>query len=192
MNENLNCPQCPPFDCAARVQRHLVGDRLAFAELYERFRPLVWAIVTRTLGPQRSDDWEDASQAVFERLLEKINRWQQGCPFCKWLAVVAGRRAIDFVRQRRHFQSLENDPPAPRPKHEPLEQEEIECIHKRLAGFSEDWRQLWQLYLERVPMTEIAQRLGKSRRTIYNWLAEIQEQLSQCVKDRGIGPPRRR
>jgi hypothetical protein len=55
---------CPPFDCSALVARCLSGDGQAGEEVYRKFQPLVWAIVTRVLGPQRSDEWEDACQAI--------------------------------------------------------------------------------------------------------------------------------
>src|SRR6516165_8106836 len=91
---------CPPFDCSALVARCLSGDRQAGEEVYRKFRPLVWAIVTRVLGPARCDEWEDACQSIFVRVLERLGSWEQRCRFCHWLAVVAARRAVDFQRRR--------------------------------------------------------------------------------------------
>jgi RNA polymerase sigma factor (sigma-70 family) len=187
MSEHCNCP---PFDCAARVKRWLIGDRSAGEELYLRFRPLVWAIVTRVLRPKQSDEWEDACQATFLRVQECLKTWEQRCPFCQWLGVVAARRAVDFRRQR-HLLVLPdaNDLPGRAPHHPPLEPEEMEGIRQRVAGFSQDWRQVWELHVEGINHDEIACRVDKSRRTIQYWLAEMREQLRECLKDRGTAPP---
>ena len=173
---------CPPFDCAALVVRCLAGDRQASEELYRKFRPLVGAIVTRVLPPQRSDEWDDACQAIFVRLLERLKSWEQRCRFCHWLAVVAARRAIDFQRQRVLLPLPEPDAvPAPCPAG--LDPETIERIRRRVAAFPEDWRQVWDLHLGNVNHEEIARRVGKARRTVQYWLAEMREQLRQCVEE---------
>jgi RNA polymerase sigma factor (sigma-70 family) len=181
MNEHCDCP---PFDCSALVARCLAGDRLAGEELYRKFRPLVWAIVTRVLGPERSDEWEDACQAIWVRILERLKTWEQRCPFCQWLAVVAARRAVDFQRQR-HLIGLPNPDavPGPTPRPAPLDPDEIERIRQQVAGFPEDWRRVWELHLAGVNHEEIAREVGKARRTIQYWLAEMREQLRQCVDE---------
>src|SRR5262245_59322349 len=89
---------CPPDDCAARVTAFLGGDRSAGDELARKFTPLVRAVVARVLGPTRREEYDDASQTIFLRLFSNLGRWEARCPFCKWLAVVAARRAIDLSR----------------------------------------------------------------------------------------------
>src|SRR5262249_46210387 len=89
---------CPPDDCAGRVKAFLGGDRAAGDELARKFTPLVRAVVARVLGPGRRDEYDDAAQTIFLRLFSTLGSWQGRCPFCKWLAVVAARRAIDLGR----------------------------------------------------------------------------------------------
>ena len=67
------------------------GDALA-----RKFTALVRSIVQRVLGPGRREEWDDACQAVFLRVFTNLGKWEERCPFCKWLAVVAARRAIDL------------------------------------------------------------------------------------------------
>jgi RNA polymerase sigma factor (sigma-70 family) len=160
----------------------LSGDRQAGDDVYRKFRPLVWAIVTRVLGPTRRDEWEDACQAIFVRLLERLKNWEERCRFCHWLAVVAARRAIDFQRQRALL--LLPDPegvPAPCPAK--LDADTSERLRCRVAGFPAEWRDVWELHLVGVHHDEIARRVGKARRTVQYWLAEMREQLRQCLDE---------
>src|SRR5207302_7219620 len=110
---------CPPDDCAGRVKLHLAGDRAAGDALARKFTALVRSIVQRVLGPGRREEWDDACQAVFLRVFANLHRWEQRCPFCKWLAVVAARKAIDVSRLATAMERLPAaelaDPPPPPP-----------------------------------------------------------------------------
>jgi RNA polymerase sigma factor (sigma-70 family) len=173
---------CPPFDCSALVTRCLSGDRQAGDEMYQKFRPLVWAIVTRVLGAERRDEWEDACQAIFVRVLERLKTWEERCRFCHWLAVVAARRAIDFQRQRA-FLFLPDPEGVPAPCSTKPDADTIERLRCRVAGFPEEWRRVWELHMGNVHHDEIAHQVGKARRTVQYWLAEMREQLRQCVDE---------
>ena len=82
---------CPPDDCAGKVERYLGGDQVAGNQLAEKFTGLVRSIVRRVLGPERREEHDDACQAVFLRVFSNLEQWGERCPFCKWLAVVAAR-----------------------------------------------------------------------------------------------------
>jgi RNA polymerase sigma factor (sigma-70 family) len=158
----------------------LSGDRQAGEELDRKFRPLVWSIVTRVLGPERRDEWDDACQAIFVRLLERLKSWEERCRFCHWLAVVAARRAIDFQGQRPLLLLADPDGlPAPNPTK--LDVDTIERLHRRVAGFPEEWRRVWEMHMGDVHHDVIACRVGKARRTVQYWLAEMRDQLRQCL-----------
>lgn len=174
---------CPPEDCAGRVDAFLRGDRAAGDELAVKFTPLVRAVVARVLGPSRREDWEDACQAIFLRLFTNLARWERRCPFCKWLAVVAARRAIDLARidtasppPGRIALELVPDqrPAAPDP-------EMIARIEAAVAAFPRPWRQVWEGWLAGERREEMARRTGKSLRTIQYWLAEMLDQLRESL-----------
>jgi RNA polymerase sigma factor (sigma-70 family) len=173
---------CPPFDCSALVARCLAGDRQAGDEVYRKFQPFVSAIVTRVLGPERRDEWEDACQAIFVRLLERLKSWEERCRFCHWLAVVAARRAIDF-QQQRAFLLLRDPDGVPAPCPAKLDADTIERLRRRVAAFPEEWRRVWELHVGGVNHDEIACRVGKARRTVQYWLAEMREQLRKCLEE---------
>src|SRR5437660_11017214 len=107
---------CPPDDCAGKVSLFLLGERAAGDALVNKFTGLVRSIVQRVLGPGRREEWDDACQAIFLRLFTNLHKWDNRCPFCKWLAVVAARRAIDQGRLAEPTVQLPHaDIPDPRP-----------------------------------------------------------------------------
>lgn len=170
---------CPPYDCAARVRRFLAGDRGAGDELARKFTPLVMAIVRRVLGSRHRSDWDDACQEVFLRVFDRLDRWEARCPFCRWLAVVAARRAID-ARDPHPTQGL---PPGeiadPRPPS--LSSETIARLERALADLPPEWRRAYDQAIQGTTRGEIARAAGKSVRTIQYWLAAVRDRLLSCL-----------
>jgi RNA polymerase sigma-70 factor (ECF subfamily) len=157
------------------VRRYLAGDRGAGDELARKFTPLVRAIVRRVLRSQ-PENWDDACQAVFLRLFERLDRWDATGPFCKWLAVVAARRAIDA-----------RDPPPmpPLPPETPdrptgLPDWLIARLERVLADLPPEWRRAYDLDIQGATREEIARASGVAVRTVYYWLDEVQERLLSC------------
>ena len=173
---------CPPDDCAGRVSLYLAGDREAGDALARKFTPLVRGIVQRVLGPGRRAEWDDACQAIFLRLFANLNKWGQRCPFCKWLAVVAARRAIDLSRLAQPAQHLAvEEIPDPRPA--PPDRETIERVEEAVRRFPPEWQQVWEWWVQGVRRDEMAKRTGKSLRTIQYWLAEMLDQLRERLSE---------
>jgi RNA polymerase sigma-70 factor (ECF subfamily) len=169
---------CPPEDCARHVELYLAGNREAGDALARKFTPLVYRIVQRVLGPGRREDWDDACQTIFLRLFANLQRWEQRCPFCKWLAVVAARRAIDLGRLPGPMVSLPLcEVPDLRPA--PPDRETIERIEQLVACFPPEWRQVWDGWLQGVQREELARRVGRSLRTVQYWLAEMLDQVRE-------------
>jgi RNA polymerase sigma factor (sigma-70 family) len=171
---------CPPDDCAARVRRFLAGDCCAGDDLARKFTPLVQAIVRKKLGPQKSGEWDDASQAAFLRVFERLGQWKARGPFCGWLAVVAARRAIDVARDFRPTPPLPGEIEDTRD--EPLSEETIACLKRALADLPPEWRRAFeQAFLQDKTREEIARAEGKSVRTIHYWLATVRDRLLSCL-----------
>jgi RNA polymerase sigma-70 factor (ECF subfamily) len=170
---------CPPDDCAARVRRFLAGDRGAGDELARKFTPLVRAIVRRVLRSRYRGEWADACQAVFLRVFERLDRWEGRCPFCKWLAVVAARRAIDArdphpTRALPPREIVDRRPP-------PLSSETIARLERALADLPPELRRAYDMDVQGATREEIARAEGKSVRTIQYWLAAVRDRLLSCL-----------
>lgn len=175
-------PQTDFHDDLEVVQRFRAGDRDAGNQLALMLIPLIGCVVGRVLGPGRSSDWEDACQAVWIRVLERLHTWRAECPLRGWVAVVAGRRALD-IRQKRWPLTLPGDILAEFPKTKPETDSVLaECIRLTMESFPADRRQVLDLDLDGVRHDEIAQRMGKSRRTIQYWLESMRNAMLRCVE----------
>ncbi len=173
---------CPPDNCAEKVRLYQLGDRASGDALAEKFAGLVRSIVQRVLGSGRRDEWDDASQAIFLRLFTNLHKWDNRCPFCKWLAVVAARRAIDQGRLADQTVPLPADDIAdPRPP--PPDPEMLERIERVVSRFPKEWRLLWDLWVQGVRRDEMARQTGKSLRTIQYRLAEMLDQVREGLAD---------
>jgi RNA polymerase sigma factor (sigma-70 family) len=171
---------CPPDDCAGRVRLYLAGDRAAGDALAQKFAAVVRSIVAKVLGPSRRGEWDDACQAVFLRVFTNLGKWENKCPFCKWLAVVAARRAIDLSRLPDPLRRLPADEIADR-RPPPPDAETVERIERAVARFPPEWRRIWDWWVQGVRREEMARRAGKSLRTVQYWLAEMLDQLREEV-----------
>jgi RNA polymerase sigma factor (sigma-70 family) len=169
---------CPPDDCAGRVALYLAGEGTAGNELARKFAPLVHSIVRKVLREARREEWEDAAQAIFLRVFANLHTWEHRCPFCKWLALVAGRRAIDMSKIGPALERVPlEDVADPRP---PTSEGDLtERLEVVLRRFPPEWRQLWDWFAQGVPREEMARRAGKSLRTIQYRLAEILDQIRE-------------
>lgn len=169
---------CPPDDCDGRVTAYLAGDRGSGDALVGKFTPLVRAVVARVLGPGRREEYDDACQTIFLRLFTNLAKWERRCPFCKWLAVVAARRAIDLSQlpaPEARF-PLEQVPDT-RP--EPPDAETLERIDRIVRRFPAEWQQVWAWWASGDKREEMAKKAGRSLRTVQYWLAEMLDQVRE-------------
>src|SRR5215218_3096519 len=74
------------------------GDQMAFATLYEQYRPLVYRFLRRRLDGA-DETVEDLTEDVFVKLYEKLDRYvERGLPFTAWLYRIAHNRLVDYMR----------------------------------------------------------------------------------------------
>jgi RNA polymerase sigma-70 factor (ECF subfamily) len=96
-------PDDPDADVVARVQN---GDVDAFEDLVRRHTRRVMATLTGIVG--NMDDARDATQDVFLKAFEHIDRFQRRSKFSTWLISIAINTGTEFLRQRKPCDPLEN------------------------------------------------------------------------------------
>jgi RNA polymerase sigma-70 factor (ECF subfamily) len=87
------------------------GDRVAFAELYQRFTRMVHGIVLARIA---RTDVDDVVQDVFVTALERLSDLREPAAFGGWLAAIARHRATDHGRRQPMTETLMTDVAAPK------------------------------------------------------------------------------
>jgi len=176
---------------ADRSDRHLVeqflarGDESALEALVRRHGPMVYRVSWRIL--QHNQDAEDAFQATFLLLAQKLRTVRKHESVASWLHGVAHRMALkakaQVARRRRHEQ-------ASRPKEAPNEvswEQVRAALDSELAALPEKWRlPLILCYLEGRTQDQAADDLGWSRTTLQRRLVEARGALSRRLTRRGV------
>ncbi|HEY4416849.1 MAG TPA: sigma-70 family RNA polymerase sigma factor [Verrucomicrobiae bacterium] len=87
---------------AELVRQIAVGDRVAFAEFYDQYAPLLFSIAARIMG--NTDDAEDVLQESFLQIWEKAGSFDPSLgKLSVWAISLVRNKAIDRIRssQRR-------------------------------------------------------------------------------------------
>jgi len=104
-------PDPADHEIARLVRGAQRGDRVAFAELYQRFTRMVHGVV---LARASRTDVDDLVQDVFLTALERLSDLREPAAFGGWLASIARHRAVDHGRRQPMTESLMNDVPSPK------------------------------------------------------------------------------
>lgn len=101
--------EAPALDTAL-VERALDGDHGAFRALYERYAPMVHAVLLARAGPRDADD---AMQEVFLAAWRGLQRLRAREHVGAWLATIARHHAARLHQRAKPTpQELASEPPA--------------------------------------------------------------------------------
>jgi RNA polymerase sigma-70 factor (ECF subfamily) len=87
-----------------KAVRH--GEQEAFAKLYSLYAPLVHGILLARVPWSEVDD---LVQDVFVITFRKLHTLRDNAAFGAWVAMIARNRAMDFHRQKRDAEELNED-----------------------------------------------------------------------------------
>lgn len=139
------------------------GDQQAFAQLYERFAPMVHAILVAS-GPRGMD--QDGTQEVFLSALGAIDQLDEPDRIGGWLATIARNKARDLHRRGLPVENadLEFVPENPA---EPDNSEEAELVLSAVRELPESYRETLVMRLvEGLTGPEIAERTGMTHGSV--------------------------
>ncbi len=179
-------------ESAAELVRKMAGgDRLAFERFYDRYAPLVYALVRRLV--REPADAAEVLQDVFWEAWEAAGRYDPGRGTVEaWLLVRARARAIDRLRSVRRKgmaipsgegtgQAVPVDP-GPGPDSEAGDRLEVAGA---LQALPEPERRVLELaYWEGLTQTEIAERLGQPLGTVKTRMRQALGRLREIVRRR--------
>jgi len=162
-------------------------DALAFCELVEGHKNMVFAACRRVLGNQA--DAEDAAQDCFLKLAEAAGRLK--APISGWLHTVAVRSSIDILRSETARKTRERSVAKPDVDATDAPWANIESdVDAALESLSKRLRMPIVLrFLEGRTQEEVAAALGVSRRTVATRLDRGIEILRRRLKRTGVAAP---
>lgn len=187
--ENMQMPTPTTTSDAELISRCLMHkDNGAWEQFVRKYSKLIWNCIHKTFrsSPFRytAEDVEDVYSAIFLSLLEnnckKLQQFQSrnACTLSTWLAVVAVRHAIDYLRRQRRClaescgehgelfeQVMDKTPSIETVLMEKQQNHEIEA---KLAALSSQDREMFDLLSgQNLESEAAAQKLGISMASFY-------------------------
>ena len=161
---------------ALLLQRMAQGDEKALGEFYDRWQPLVHAVVLRVL--RQADDVADVVEEAFWQAWQQANRYEASRGAVQtWLLTIARSRALDRVRSVKRMreeplvkdsgemvleQATETDPSM-----DAESSERRAIVIKALSELPAEQREALELgYFGGLSQSEIAERLHQPLGTI--------------------------
>lgn len=180
------------------IERALVGDQDAFAEIVYAFQDAVYNLCYRILSDRA--EAEDASQEAFLRAYLHLKRYDLARPFKTWLLSIASNHCIDRLRRRRlYFLSIDEPLPSltlssdePEPEVASILREQSEVIQALLDNLAPDYRAAVVLrYWYDYSYSEIADMLETTESAIKSRLFRARNMIADDLRKgrSGIADP---
>lgn len=163
------------------IQAVMAGEKTAFAELYDRYGPLVRAICYDTT--RNLTEAQDLAQDVFMRAYERLGRLRNRKIFGKWVVGIARLRCKEWRRQRSQG----------RDKHvglddagsaiaNPSNDGQIEQLREMITALPEKERLALHTFYLQGKSAEVARRImGLSRSGFYRVLDRARKRLERLL-----------
>lgn len=157
-------------------------DARALEELYELVSPLLLSVLMRLLRTR--DLAEDALQDVFVRVWRQAGQYQaqRGRAFA-WLVSIARYRAIDMLRARKDWVSLDSveEPEAQVARAESTLT--LNALERCMQVLSGDQRQCLALaYQQGLSQDNIATAINRPLGTVKSWVRQALRSLRRCLE----------
>jgi RNA polymerase sigma-70 factor, ECF subfamily len=164
-------------DEAELVRRAAAGDREAAGEIYDRYVPLVRAILLDATGSMAEAN--DLVQEVFIRALDGLKQLRDPDRLCAWMIGIARRQGIEYRRRsgrrRRWFVSLVTDVPC---TNRPDSEDALDAVREAIRKLPERERLAIHIHYLSGQPAEVARRaLGLSSSGFYKLLERARRGL---------------
>lgn len=156
------------------VRRAARGEEPAYAELYQRTRPLV-ARLTAGFATLDADEVEDVIQETYVRAFKALPRLKEPGAFEAWLLSIARNRARTRLERKSHVRRLDEETPDAEPETVPLLPEalqverDIAVVRQLISELpeGEEKKTVQLFYLEgELSAREIAEKLGVGKSAV--------------------------
>ena len=170
------------------IARARQGDRDAFADLYQRYLPMMYAYVRARVFDEA--DAEDLTEQVFLRAYQTLASYRsRGWPYSAFLYRIARNLVIDHVRRARSHASVEaaeeHPDPAPSADETLIQREDRRQLQQALDRLPPDYQEVIRLrLLLSLPTATAAVWLGRSEGAVRVLLYRAMQALR---RELGVG-----
>ena len=172
---------------AELVRLALNGDGRAFEMLVTTYERVVYSVTYRMVG--NTEDARDLTQSVFLKAYRNLASFDPGRRFFSWIYRIAVNESLNFIRQRRPQQELDESlaTHVAGPDHAAHAAGVREAIQAALQDLSEDYRQVILLrhFLHRSHQ-EMSELLGVPEKTVKSRLYSARQMLAKALSRRGV------
>ena len=145
-----------------------INDDEAFAELYEKYFPLVYGMIFARLKDVTAAD--DVVSEIFMKVALNLDKHDKKYAFSTWLFTIARNTLADYYRQQIRLREeswdefLEREAPiSEQPEEKLLASEQIKNLLRAVSKLSERQRRIIELkYWSELSNVEIAEMLNLS------------------------------
>ncbi len=174
-------------DFADLISRVALGDRKAFAALYNQTSPKLLAICLRILGNR--NEAEEVLQEVYIKIWQRAGAFTAGsATSAAWLAAIARNQAIDALRARKPVadeidEALGLADAAPDPEAQVVIKDEGRRIDTCMEELEADRAvAVKRAYVEGLSYQELAGQFGVPLNTMRTWLRRSLLKLRECME----------
>ncbi len=163
------------------VRESLQGDRNAFEAIINRYEKMVYNVAFRILN--NADDAADVTQSVFLNIYEHLNDYKPRFKFFSWIYRIAVNVSLNFQKQRKEGESVEEISSDGKQPDEILADEERgEIIQQALMRIGLDYRVVIILsYFQDLSYAEIAYVLDLPEKTVKSRLFTARKLLRDIL-----------
>jgi RNA polymerase sigma factor (sigma-70 family) len=176
------------------VQRAVIGDQKAYAELMGRYRDAIYYMLLKMVN--NSSDAEDLTIEAFGKAFKNINQYAPNYAFSTWLFKIATNNCIDFIRKKKaNHVSLDNTDDEHDsgshnikaqvldPEEHMINQQKIKMMREVVGKLKPRYRKLIELrYFKEFSYEEIAEELELPIGTVKAQLFRARELLFNILK----------
>jgi len=178
------------------VRKMRSGDSAAMEELYNTYRDKLYSLVFERVGNDQAVA-EDLVQETFLAALNSLDKFRGDSQLYTWLCSVARHKISDFYRRQVRSAKLGKLPPSiDATKAEQIEdtepiassimesEETRHTVQQALDSLSAEYRKVLTFkYIERMPVLQISQVMGRSPKSVEGLLSRARKALRTNLTD---------
>ena len=195
----MNALMDSKLDISSLAERARAGDRDAFEQLADSCRKRLLNLVRFRLGPRlrRQLGSDDVLQETYLRAFRSIEQLRPNSAdsFFHWVSGIARRVILEHHRKDRHgpVEGQDQDPEAERvsPSRGMRRDERFERLQTALSAMPPDYRFVLRgVMVDKLPLTEIARRMGRTPNAVSLLLLRANRKLRESLGDtQSLGLP---